>query len=268
MEASCYVDTVRRDAPLATSHAMFTLKVTSIEHASQELQQTTGNVVSLAGTVNTRFVYVALPLVQDAVGSFISWMRPAVRRVLELLVATYFQRQGYCPDVVTVGIAHGVTVTTPVVPEAIDFRRSEALRHLVHVHLEGHIRVLRTRDVEDRRVVHRRIRGRTVVVSTPWSAVHRGQRGVDRSDTVVTPWAQDVHLVPTCIRSVVQTVTVRVVDTELVGTVVRDTNGVYVQGRSSVVWRYVAYGPPCRPHHTGVDILDVPRILGTVDVGQ
>ena len=63
---------------------MFTLKVTSIEHASQELQQTTGNVVSLAGTVNTRFVYVALPLVQDAVGSFISWMRPAVRRVLEL----------------------------------------------------------------------------------------------------------------------------------------------------------------------------------------
>ena len=127
LEASGYVDPSVEMRHCATSHAMFTLKVTSIEHASQELQQTTGNVVSLAGTVNTRFVYVALPLVQDAVGSFISWMRPAVRRVLELLVATYFQRQGYCPDVITVGIAHGITVTTPVVPEAIDFRRSEAL---------------------------------------------------------------------------------------------------------------------------------------------
>src|SRR6056300_31830 len=61
-------------ALFATSQAMFTLRVTSIEHASQELQQTTGRTVSAAGIVNTRLVFVALPLVQDAVGSFISWM--------------------------------------------------------------------------------------------------------------------------------------------------------------------------------------------------
>ena len=108
-------------------------------------------------------------------------MRPAVRRVLELNRSTLLQGEGYFPNVVAVGIAHRVTVTTPVVPCTVHLRRREALGYFVHVHLEGHIRVLRTRDVEDRRVVHRSIRGRTVVESTPWCAVHRGQRGVNRA---------------------------------------------------------------------------------------
>ena len=169
-------------ALFATSHAMFTLKVTSIEHASQELQHTTGNVpYRLAGIVNTRFVYVALPLVQDAVGSFISWIVQLSAEYLNSTVVPCSKGRVTSQTLSPSASAHRVTVTTPVVPCTVHLGRREALGYFVHVHLEGHIRVLRTRDVEDRRVVHRRIRGRTVVESTPWCAVHRGQRGVDRA---------------------------------------------------------------------------------------
>ena len=42
------------------------------KQASQLPQHTTGSVTSLVPTLNTLLVYVALPFVHDAVGSFIS----------------------------------------------------------------------------------------------------------------------------------------------------------------------------------------------------
>ena len=70
--------------------------------------------------------------------------RPAVRRVLKLNRRALLQGEGYFPNVVAIGVRHRVTVTTPVVPCTVHLGRREALGYFVHVHLEGHIRVLDT----------------------------------------------------------------------------------------------------------------------------
>ncbi len=61
-------------APFATSHAMFTLRVTSITQSSHSPQHTTGRVVSAAGIVSIRFTNWPLWITQEPWLLSISWI--------------------------------------------------------------------------------------------------------------------------------------------------------------------------------------------------